>query len=181
MGLRRPKIPATIVRTGDAWRQVFSFARNLQRSGRAFFSVNEIGDPNNATCVADPPRCITRAKREYVIASYLLAKERASAVYITGKGPPASRYGGWSACPECDAPIGEPTSEPVEVSPDVWRREFSSGLVVLNAQASRAAIVKLDQVCSYRDLHGEPVHASAVQLQRGSAVILLRECGVRGK
>jgi hypothetical protein len=75
--------------TGAAWVNKQLFIRNLQKSGVAFYAINEMGDVRNPTnwsktCAEDAKNCITAAKRQYVLASLLMSKEDAAATYISG-------------------------------------------------------------------------------------------------
>eukprot|EP00039_Didymoeca_costata_P014282 m.228881 g.228881 ORF g.228881 m.228881 type:complete len:98 (-) comp15984_c0_seq3:709-1002(-) len=74
--------------------------------------INEIGDTENPSkwrepCSADPLNCITAAKRQYVLASYLMIKGNSSALYISG----VQMYGVWTICPECSAQVGTALSK----------------------------------------------------------------------
>jgi len=67
-----------------AWEQRILFMRNLQANGVAYYSINELGDPNPAhwyqPCSANPLNCIGPRDRQFVIASYLMGNEGISAV-----------------------------------------------------------------------------------------------------
>ena len=63
-----------------------------------------------------------RPVRQWVLASYLIGKEQAAAIYLCA----IQGYGNWSAYPEWTAPVGAAHHPPVEERSGLWRRDFSS-------------------------------------------------------
>ena len=81
--------------TGADWAERVAFGLELQRMGVAYYPINEIGDVKHPTnwslpCAVDKLNCITRAQREYVVGTYLLQKNNASAIYISGVQQPVN-------------------------------------------------------------------------------------------
>ena len=163
---------------GADWLERIQFGLALQAMGVAYYPINEIGDvkhPGNWTlpCSEDPLNCITRAQREYVVGSYLLLKNNASAVYISG----VQQYGGWPKCePECGADVGAATGPAaVDQKTGVWSRWFQRAFVLVNPAAPPAAAVTVplqNDVFTYKDVYGKAVTGS-VELGAASAAILL--------
>ena len=70
---------------GEEWAQRVHFARNLQRQGKAYYSINTFGDHTNSTtynrsCAVDPHACITKEVRQWVLGSYLMAKAQGAGI-----------------------------------------------------------------------------------------------------
>ena len=73
---------------GREWVDVVKFMRNLQAHGKAYYSINEYGDIENASawkepCTAEPKNCLTAAVRQWVLGSYLMAKEQAAGLFLS--------------------------------------------------------------------------------------------------
>eukprot|EP00041_Stephanoeca_diplocostata_P011807 m.195517 g.195517 ORF g.195517 m.195517 type:complete len:450 (+) comp18677_c0_seq1:194-1543(+) len=158
---------------GAAWVNKILFARNLQAHGKAYYAINEIGDrdhPGNwsKSCAQDTLNCITAAKRQYVIASLLMAKEQAAGVFISG----VQQYGWGSFCPECNAKIGDALEEPVVVNPTVWERRYESAYVAVNFGTETISL-SLDAKYTYSDVSSGKAVTSPLVLNAGNATILL--------
>jgi hypothetical protein len=113
---------------GEAWVQRVRWMRNLQAHGVGVYFINEFGDISHPKkwkepCEQDPLNCITRPVRQWVLASYLIGKEQAAGIYLSG----IQAYGNWSYYPEWSAPIGSALGPPVEESSGLWWRDYSAG------------------------------------------------------
>lgn len=123
---------------GQHWINRSRTIRCVQSSGRAYFGIGYA--PHK-----------TAAERTYIVASFLLARERRATIYMGGpKG-----YGDEPDCPECALPIGAPCG-PLAARGNVYSRDFSRGLVVVNATNGEESI-DLPLNASFRDAGGAPV------------------------
>ena len=163
---------------GDKWVQRVLFMRNLQAHGKAYFSNNEYGDYHHQKndklpCSQDHLNCIGKPIRQWIIASYLMGKDQASAIFICGIG----KYGNLTMYPEYSAPVGSPVGSPVAIGGGggLWLRNYSKALVLVNPTVNQSLNAHLDDdEWSYTDLYGTPVTSSAIILGPVSAQILLR-------
>ena len=86
---------------GKAWVQRIEFMRNLQAHGRAAFFIDQYGDVDNVSnwktpCAAEPRNCITKAVRQWCLASYLMGRGDSAALFLSG----IQHYGFLSWYPE---------------------------------------------------------------------------------
>ena len=152
------------------WSNLTMHALDLQEHGVAYYSINEcgaVGSENDSDL------------RRWIVGSYLLSKNQAAAVYISG----VQAYG-WllPSWPELAVPIGSPLSRvPYPVCPagrsdcGVWQRQFSNGSVSVNAAATITREVLLPSPKSsmcYYDVEGNRVSASHIVLHPLTASIL---------
>jgi hypothetical protein len=166
---------------GAEWESRVAWALHLQAHGKAYYEINEVGDvrhPKNwhTPCAADELNCITRRIREYLVATYLMLRNQAAGVFISGD----QQYGHWprAVCsPECDVPVGRATGAAVKNNTTgVWSREFTEAVVYINPTPlpSAAMTVMLNASYVYADAYGTAVNG-AVILAGGDAVILTRQ------
>ena len=152
------------------WSNITMHALDLQEHGVGYYSINEcgaVGSENDSDL------------RRWIVGSYLLSKNQAAAVYISGVQAYGWLLPDWS---ELGVPIGSPLSRaPYPVCPTggsdcgVWQRQFSNGSVSVNAAASTTREVLLPppkpSMCYY-DVEGERVTASRIVLHPLTASIL---------
>lgn len=122
-------------------------------------------------CGSDPHACITAAVREWVLASYLMGKQQASAValyQLEAAIDSEHGYGNWSYWPEWTAQVGAPVSLPVESAVGLWSRIYSTGFVAVNPWKDRgtlhAIIPPAPAGTIWRDLLGN-AHKAGTKLQ----------------
>jgi hypothetical protein len=125
---------------------------------------------------------VSLAARRWTIASFLLAKGDAAAICIDcGHGGGESYES--KAWPEysgaVSAKLGWPLGPAAKTQQEVWRREFSGGLVLVNARGSadkpkgKTAVVKLAKgVVHYMDPQGAKVAGSITLRSHGAAILL---------
>jgi len=143
------------------WSNITMYALDLQQHGRGYYSINEcgpVGAPEDA------------GLRLWIVASYLMAKAQAAAVFLSG----VQQYGRlMPAWPEFAAPIGAPLAMPVvEQTSGLWRREYSNGTVAVNAGRLTAATLQLSPQRCYRNVSGGPVVGHSVLLQPLTATVV---------
>jgi hypothetical protein len=166
-GYRGPGQPYDYI--GNAWVQRIRFSLNLQRHSKAYYIINAFGDHSASTnmtkpCAVDPHACITPAVRQWVLASYLMAKEQASGValyQLLAREGSRNAYGNWSyQDPEWTAQVGAAVGPPHESAGGLWSRRYSGGLVLVNPWPDRgplrAPIPPAPTGQSWRDLYGNP-------------------------
>jgi hypothetical protein len=187
-GYRGPGDPYDYI--GDAWVQRILFARNLQREGKAYYSINAYGDHSggskteNKSCVSDPHACISKAVRQWVLGSYLIEKEQASGIALYQLLAPigsGSGYGNWSfLTPEWTADVGVALAPPEVSAAGLWSRRFSKALVLVNPWPDRGslegmvpmvpAVVKWQE---WQDVYGVAVPQGKIQIAAVTATTLL--------
>ena len=166
-----------------AYENRLRFVRNLQRQGKAYYMINEWGPGTDYNMnPAEVPFNISgienRWIRQYVVATYLLIRGDACAVYLVC----SQCYGNWSWWPEySEARVGAPTDdEPRRVaSLDgqwVWTRRYANGVVFVNPEsvdvARAPATIRLDR--SLRDLYGRVyAEGSVLSLNATNGIVLL--------
>ena len=178
-GWRGPGQPYDYI--GDAWIQRINFALNLQREGKAYYSINAYGDHTNtsAQCADDVHACITPAVRQWVLASYLMGNQQASGIALYQLLAPLGSehgYGNWSSWPEWSAEVGAPSELPEESAAGLWSRRFSSGLVLVNPWPTRgtlsATLPQAPAGQAWVDLYGKK-QSGELQMQPVTAITLL--------
>lgn len=187
-GYRGPTQPYDYV--GNAWIQRIKFALNLQRQQKSYYSINAFGDHSGGKmktpCSHDPHACITPAVREWVLASYLMGKDQASAValYQLEAAIGAEHgYGNWSYWPEWTASVGTPTSLPVQSAAGLWSRNYSTGFIAVNPWTDRGTLQATLPIApvgkEWRDLLGNTHQPGAKLLLEPTTGITLVLSGVR--
>jgi hypothetical protein len=110
----------------------------------------------------------TRAQRQWALGNYLLLKNNASWLYITGH----QQYGTLLIAPEYAAHIGTPTNT-YYPNQGIYRRDYTNGLVLVNPSSTTPHTITIPPN-TYKDLYGNPQPA-IITLAPASAQILLRE------
>ena len=120
----------------------------------------------------------TVAQLDYSIATYLMGKEQAAALYV-GQN---NMYGKENYYPEYDAKIGKPCgamyggpNDPVVRGENVYFRKYSGGFAIVNVNSTRPYTVDLPK-SSYRDIEGGKV-VSPMTIQPDAGVVLLTSDG----
>lgn len=143
---------STVPRQGDGdWAWQMQKADDIAAAGRIFFPVT-YGATNDL------------ASQTYARASFLLAWDGGAAGQAWS--PTNADTDAWS--PAAAVSVGQPTGPRTEVAPDVWRRTFSGGIVLVNSSSSQARTVSLDG--TYRTSDGTEV--TSVRLRPTGATIL---------
>eukprot|EP00927_Polykrikos_kofoidii_P036814 TRINITY_DN31055_c0_g1_i1.p1 TRINITY_DN31055_c0_g1~~TRINITY_DN31055_c0_g1_i1.p1 ORF type:complete len:428 (-),score=51.38 TRINITY_DN31055_c0_g1_i1:71-1303(-) len=141
---------------------VFKFMANMQSQNKAYFSINEL-DTQNLT---------DAESREWVVASYLAGRQARSGLFMSG----ISQYGSLQgAFPEYNISIGEPLEPFALRSNDLWVREYSHGVALLNGQEHIPSVAwKLDPAFDWYDVYGEQLATSTVVVAPLTARIAIK-------
>jgi len=168
--------------TGVNWRNKLLFSQNLQRHGKAYFSVAYWGPNNTATHL---PSRVTPAIEEYFLASYLLAKGDHHALFFGpnqcsyGTGPASCTCGEWCNRTVFDTAISVAVGSPLGPARQIgglWVRDLSFGLAIVNPAPKGTMLeYQLDPRCTYQTRTGT-TPASPLQLVPTSGFVLLRQC-----
>ncbi len=121
--------------------------------------------PNNQEPV--PFANLTKAQVQWALANYLLIKNNASYLNISGY----QEYGYLQIRPEYAAPIGSPTTSYYS-SQNVYMRDFTNGLVMVNPSSTTQYSVSLPSG-KYKDLYGNTIGASYILPVHSGVVLLL--------
>jgi hypothetical protein len=145
---------------------VVSWARALQRAGKAFFSINEwrAGGSGGG---AQPPPLPPRAVLEFVAAGWLMANEGASGLFSAC----VQCYGWWQAAPQYALRVGAPLG-PASVTGGAWTRTLGNGFAAVNPAGAPTARVALP-AGAFVNAYGDAFTGS-VDLEGGAGIVLVR-------
>jgi hypothetical protein len=144
--------------SGSIWLTNMQAIQSLDANGKGFVSINEMPEP-----FAE----VSQAEKQWAIANYLLVKGRYSYLAITG----IQEYGHIFTTPEYAANIGRAPSVMYK-SQNVYMRDFSNGLAIVNPSSSQSfTIILLPN--TYQDLYGNNV--DSIPLEPLSGIVLLRK------
>lgn len=149
------------VTTPAEWKSIVRALDYVESKGLCYMTNGEEPQPTGK---------ITQADRLWVLANYLLVKNRCTYVYMTGITDGAQDYGSLVVFPEYSIAIGHAIGGRKKTQ-GVWERRLSSGLTLVNPY-NEAATVTLP-AGSYVDVNGKAVGAS-VTLERRTGLILLK-------
>jgi Hypothetical glycosyl hydrolase family 15 len=145
------------------WQTEIDFFDYLNSQGKAFFVNAIVPAPDDAD--------VTRSQLNWALANYLLVKGSYSYTYVYAHGADSgggSGYGTFYDRPEYHASIGAPTSGMYQWQ-DVYVRNYSGGLVIVNPPGAQTVTVELNQPSV--DLYG--ASQRWVTLAPTSGIILL--------
>ena len=151
------------------------FVRQLQRAGKAHYSINEWGaGPDYGLNRAEVPYNISgadhRAIRQFVTAAFMMTNGGTSGIFLCC----IQCYGNFSSWPEFTAPVGEPDGEPrKDDNTGVWTRAYSRGLALVNPSNTGAQIAALPAADDWQDLYGAAKYGE-VTLPPASGLVLLK-------
>lgn len=134
--------------------------QSLQRflaSGHGLFSINQ--EPVSFANLTDD-------QVQWVLANYLLLKNNASYVNISGY----QQYGSLNIRPEYSVPIGHATNT-MYSSQNTYMRDFSNGKAIVNPSSSKTATVSVP-LNTYIDLYGHII-TKPILLAAQSGIVLL--------
>lgn len=145
--------------TDDDWLQAVLLMKSVQQQGKPYYSENQF-----------PARQLNAAQIQWALASYLMSKEHLASVNITSTMNGVQGYGDDRWRPEYAASIGVPRSEMYRAQ-QVWWRDYSGGLVVVNPSSTNGYTVTTS-AATYKDLYGNPV-PKTFTLQPHSGLVLI--------
>ena len=140
--------------SGADWLQAIQFIEAVQQQHKPYYIINQFPS-------------VGRAEIQWALASYLMAKEHTSALYIST----IQGYGGQPSYSEYNAQIGSPSGSMYQAQGIYWR-QYSHGFSLVNPSATYTYTVTLDPRYHYKDLYGQSV-GRTVTLAPESAMVLL--------
>ena len=146
--------------TPEEWKGIVRALDYVESKGLCYMTNGEEPQPTEK---------ITQADRLWVLANYLLVKNRCTYVYMTGITNGAQDYGSLVVFPEYSIAIGHAIGGRKKTQ-GVWERRFSGGLTLVNPYR-QAATVTLP-AGSYVDVNGKAV-GPTVTVERQTGLILL--------
>ena len=150
------------------WISMVEFVRNVQRHGGAFFDVS--------TWDVKRGREITPAARRWLAATYLIANQKAFAIFLrASKGDPhygqlQPTYREFVAAKLVGAAVSEPERLGGEAS-GVWRRVFANGLVLANP-SGESRTVPLPDGQQFTDISGTSMTGKVLLAPRNGTVLV---------
>lgn len=140
--------------TDNAWIQKIHFIDSVQQQGKACYIVNELRSPP-----------LFGAEAESILASYLMAKQHSSAVFISL----VQQYGRDLRSDWYKAQIGNPSDEMYQGQGVYWR-DYTHGLSIFNASSTTRYTIKLPG--QYDDIQGYAM-GQTITLAPHSGLVLL--------
>ncbi len=138
--------------TGSDWTAMVAFMEYVQQQGKAYMAINE------ANTVDDPTV-------EFVLASYLMAKEHMAGVFVSR----VQQYGFDLWRSEYGAAIGTPCGA-MAATQGAYARTYKNGIAVVNPSGKSVTFTLPSG--SFKDLYGATAGANVV-LGATSGVVLL--------
>jgi hypothetical protein len=127
--------------TGAAWSDKVGFMEYVQGLGKSIYVTSQ-GATTNAPA--------TQAETEYAVGSYLMGKEHAATVFVSGH----NGWGGGDVQPTAAyQPLGTPCGSAFEVPGGAWVRDFQLGQSIVNPGSSNVT-VGLDPNVVFGELMG---------------------------
>jgi hypothetical protein len=141
--------------TGSEWLAIESFVTYVQGQGKGYFSINQ-----QAGATVDRPAI------QWALASYLMSKEHASGIYVSGQ----QGYGADNYTPEYSAAIGTPCGAMQPAAQGLYTRAFQHALAIVNPTTSAASFTLPSG--AFTDLYGSPLTGN-VPLAPTTGMVLL--------
>ena len=146
------------------WQAIVDAFQYVQSKGVCYTMNGEEPQPTNE---------IGQQERLWVLANYLLLKDRCTYVSITGITNGAQNYGSLVLFPEYSIPIGRALG-PMEKTHAAWERKFTGGLVLVNP-SEKMGSVALPPGDSYTDVNGNLVGPKITLPRQTGQILLLRK------
>lgn len=125
--------------TDGLWQQRVQFMEMLQQAGKPYYVVNQF--PRSSP--------INQQEFQWAVASYLMGKEHYASVFVSTY----QDYGNDSWYAQYDADIGTPSGAMYQAQ-NVYFRQYSHGLSIVNPGSTLAYTVFLGSKETYKDLYG---------------------------
>jgi hypothetical protein len=140
--------------TGSAWLQRIQLIESVQKQHKPYYIVNQFPS-------------VGHAEIQWALASYLMGKEHSAALFIsTIQGYGADlRYDGYNM------QIGSPKG-PMYQTQNVYMRDYSDGLSIVNPSATDSYTVTLNADSHYSDISGNPVGQTFTMPPHSGMVLL---------
>ena len=140
--------------TGSDWMQRIQFMESVQEQHKAYYTTNQFPS-------------VGHAQIQWALASYLMGREHTAALYIST----IQGYGADAWYNEYNVQIGSP-SGPMHQTQQVYMRNYSHGLSIVNSSAMNSYPVTLPAKVRYSDLYGNPV-GQTITMPPHSGLVLL--------
>lgn len=145
--------------TEARWTALHDFIEYVQAQGKAYYGINEF--------TVTPP--VSNDAAQWAIASYLMSKEHASGIFISGN----QQYGTDLYRPEYGVAIGTPCGA-MQNTHGVYTRSYKHGLAIVNPTTT--AVTFTLPAGTWQDSFGKSVGAS-VPMAVDSGLVLLDTAG----
>lgn len=144
------------------WEQIMAVLKYVESRGVCYMTNGE-----ESGLTANIPQ----SARLWVIANYLLVKNRCTYMYMTGFNSDGGQdYGSLITFPEYSIQIGHPIGE-MEKTQEVWERAYSGGLVLVNPYYATETVTLPEG--SWVDVNGNPV-GPMVTMEGQTGQVLLK-------
>lgn len=127
--------------TDKKWVQLVQLMESVQQAHKPFYVVNQFQSS-----------AVSNDEIQWALASYLMGKEHSAAIFISTY----QAYGGDTRYYEYTAKIGSPTGAMYQ-SQNVYWRNYSGGVSIVNPSATKSYTVTLNAAHSYANLYGYSV------------------------
>lgn len=143
------------------WTQIMAVLQSVENRGVCYMTNGE-----ESGLTADIPQ----SARLWVIANYLLVKNKCTYMYMTGFTTGGGQdYGSLITFPEYTIQIGHPTGV-MKKSQGVWARNYSGGLALVNPYYGTATVTL--PAGSWVDVNGNPVGPTLTMAGQTGEVLL---------
>jgi hypothetical protein len=137
---------------GADWLALVAFGEYVQQQGKAYFAINEANTVDDATV-------------QWVLSSYLMMKEHAAGVFVSG----VQQYGSDLYRSEYASAIGTPCGA-MQSTQGVYARTYKNALAITNP--SKSSVTFTLPAGTFKDLHGAAVGATVTVGAMGGVVLL---------
>ncbi|HLQ30800.1 MAG TPA: putative glycoside hydrolase [Ktedonobacteraceae bacterium] len=140
--------------TGSAWLQRIQLIESVQQQHKPYYIINQFPSVGHAGI-------------QWALASYLMGKEHSAALFIST----IQGYGADLRYDEYNIQIGSPKG-PMYQTQNVYMRDYSHGLSIVNPSATDSYMVTLNADGHYRDVSGDLV-GQTITMPPHSGMVLL--------
>ena len=140
--------------TGSAWLQRIQLIESVQQQHKPYYIINQFPS-------------VGHAEIQWALASYLMGKEYSAALFIST----IQGYGADLRYDEYNIQIGSPKG-PMYQTQNVYMRDYSHGLSIVNPSATDSYTVTLNADGHYRDVSGDLV-GQTITMPPHSGMVLL--------
>jgi len=145
----------------DQWVQMVQYVQAMQQQNKPFFMINEFKNANN----------VSHDDIEWVLASYLMCKQRLAFLYISQ----IQGYGSDSRISQYSLQIGSPLGDMYQAQNVYWR-DYTNGEVVVNPGSNPLTVdtTSIKPSTSFVDAYGQKMSQSFT-LSAHSAKVLIKQ------
>ena len=139
---------------GSAWLQRIQLIESVQKQHKPYYIINQFPS-------------VAHAEIQWALASYLMGKEHSAALFIST----IQGYGADLRYDEYNMQIGSPKG-PMYQTQNVYMRDYSHGLSIVNPSATDSYAVTLNADGHYRDVSGDLVGQTITMPPHSGTVLL---------